>query len=614
MPRRVSWREKAVRVDAAEGEEVVSSLKSFDIDKSQTMACTLCPEAAHKMRYRLLVCSSEACVEVSGVKCAWRGKIVTCLETEHVSIFEFGDHNTLASSPRCKKLTTTQKAFCRELAENHLRPMRIRHALSRKFGTPLEELAPLKTVQNFVNHYGRTKMENHDRVDELRAWIHEHAFNGSELMTQPFTFGWEMDNAGEPVVGNGSDERPFIIGLSTKALMLRLLVPTDSFIFHLDATYKMNQCDYSVLVIGLSDRSRRFHLVALFIISQETQPVFEAALLSLRRLYYWVTQKNLVVQYAMADGDRAQCNALAAVFGDNPGYRFLMCFFHVMKKVQEHVKLFSSGTQASILRDIYDLHFARTHSDFLRMRNAILKRWVREFGALPFAKYMCGQWLTGNFTSWLAYMTPPGFATTNNPAETFNALLKRDYTLRRRLKMGSLLRELSACCQDQSSSVRAFEFGVVPTATLARRVSELKRANLLGLAEGQTVDGALTGDQTILLVVSLRAPRVIVTPNKRSEEGIAVSAQMGANYARMEVEMQPWGGWPVDVERQWCPCNYGFVFGSCIHVLFALRCTANVDSSGRDILVSRRKRKRTTVSVIDNTGRPRSNGPALSFE
>ncbi|KAE9333742.1 hypothetical protein PR003_g13868 [Phytophthora rubi] len=104
---------------------------------------------------------------------------------------------------------------------------------------------------------------------------------------------------------------------------------------------------------------------------------------------------------------------------------------------------------------------------------------------------------------------------------------------------------------------------------------------------------ALTGDETILLVVSLRAPRVIVAPNKRSEEGIAVSARMGANYARMEVEMQPWGGWPVDAERQWCPCNY---------------------CSGRDILVSRRKRKRTAVSVIDNTGRPRSNGPALSLE
>ncbi|KAG3187085.1 hypothetical protein C6341_g3457 [Phytophthora cactorum] len=206
-----------------------------------------------------------------------------------------------------------------------------------------------------------------------------------------------------------------------------------------------------------------------------------------------------------------------------------MCFFHVMKKVQEHIKPLASGAQATVLRDIYDPHFARTHSAFLELRNTILRRW--------------------------AYLTPTGFATTNNPAETFNAVLKRDYTIRRRLKMDSLLRELSACWQDQSSSVRAFGFDVVPTATLARRVSELICAKLLGLAEGQTVDGALTGCQSTLRVVSLRAPRVMVAPNKRSEEGIALSAQLGANYARMEVDGQPWPGGQVDVDRQYCSCG-----------------------------------------------------------
>ncbi|RLN44479.1 hypothetical protein BBJ28_00023857 [Nothophytophthora sp. Chile5] len=460
----------------------------------------------------------------------------------------------MASTPARKKLTTTQKAFCRELAENHLRPMGIRHALARKFSTPLEELPTLKTVQNFVNHHGRTQMQNHDRVDELRTWIRERAYNGSGLTNQAFTFAWEMDNTGKPIVGNGSDEKPFLVGLSTKALMLRLMVPPDSFIIHVDATYKMSQCDYPVLVVGLSDRSCKSHLVALFIISQETQPVLQAALLSLRRLYYWITQKYLIVRFAMADGDKAQCNALAAVFGDNPAFCFLMCFFHVMKKVQQHIKALSSVAQASILRDIYDLHFARTHSAFLQMRDAF----------------------------------------------TFNTLLKRDYTLRRRLKVGSLLRELGACCQDQSISVRAFEFVVLPTTTHARRVSELMRAKLLGLAEGENVNGSIAGSQTTVQVMSLRDPRVIVAPNRRSKEAIAVTAQMGANYARMEVEGQPWGGWAVDVERQWCPCNYWFVFDSFIHVLFALRSTASVDSRGHEILIDRRKRRRGRVAVIDN--------------
>uniref|UniRef100_H3GHY2 MULE transposase domain-containing protein n=1 Tax=Phytophthora ramorum TaxID=164328 RepID=H3GHY2_PHYRM len=557
MPRRVRWELKAADVEAVEADEMVAQMPAFDIDKSQTMACTRCKDAEHKMRYRLLLCSSEACSDASDVKCAWRGKMVTCLESQHVSIFEYGDHNSEVSTPPTrKKLSATQKAVCRELAENHLRPMRIRHALARKFATPLEELPTLKTVQNFVNHHGRTEMQNHDRVAELRSWIHECAYDGSELMNQVFTFTWELDDTGKPVIGNGSDEKPFLVGLSTKALMLRLIVPPDSFILHVDATYKLSQCGYPVLVVGVSDRSRKFHLVALFIISQETQPVLQSALLSLRRTYSWITQKQLVVRFAMADGDKAQSNALAAMFGDNPAYCFLMCFFHVMKKVQEHLKPLSSLAQAAILRDIYDLHFARCHSVVLQMLDASARRWVQDPEMVPFARYVIAQWMTGTFTRWQAYHTPTGFATTNNRCETFNAVLKRDYTLRRWLKVGSLLRELASCCQDQSGSVRAFEFVVLPPDTLIRRVSELMRLKLLGLAEGENVDESTAGSRTTVQVVSLRAPRVIMAPNMRSEEAIAVTSQMGVNYSRMEVEGQPWSGWTVDVERQWCPCNY----------------------------------------------------------
>eukprot|EP00644_Phytophthora_capsici_P010919 jgi/Phyca11/104701/e_gw1.9.628.1 len=258
--------------------------------------------------------------------------MVTCLDNEHASIFEFGQHSSPAATPASKKLTFRHKAFCRDLAEQHLRPIRTRHALARKFGAPLEELPALKT--------------------ELAAWIRDHAYTGREGMAEPFTFAWHMDNQGKPIIGNGSGKRPFLVGISTKALLLRLSEAPESFILHLDGTYKTNQIDYPVLVIGVSDRSRRFHLVALFVMSQETQPIFQAALITLRRVYGWVTDKYLSVCYAMVDADRAQYNALAAVFGDSPKYQFLMCFFHVMKHIQERVKILSSGAQARVLRAI----------------------------------------------------------------------------------------------------------------------------------------------------------------------------------------------------------------------------------------------------------------------
>ncbi|KAG2874446.1 hypothetical protein PC116_g27434 [Phytophthora cactorum] len=68
----------------------------------------------------------------------------------------------------------------------------------------------------------------------------------------------------------------------------------------------MNHRGYPVVVVGISDRARVFHLVAVFTVSQETQPVLEAVLLSLRRLFYCITNKDLLVRYAMADADHAQ--------------------------------------------------------------------------------------------------------------------------------------------------------------------------------------------------------------------------------------------------------------------------------------------------------------------
>ncbi|KAG2937129.1 hypothetical protein PC128_g1499 [Phytophthora cactorum] len=140
-------------------------------------------------------------------------------------------------------------------------------------------------------------------------------------MTQTFTFGWEMDNAGKPIVGNGADEKPFIVGLSTKALMLRLMVPPESFIMHLDGMYKMNQCEYPVLVVGVSDRSRRFRWWLCSLSLKRSNTFF-------RSLYY------LYVHYTLDDPETFDCevrigrrgqsavHGLAAVFGDNPASRF----------------------------------------------------------------------------------------------------------------------------------------------------------------------------------------------------------------------------------------------------------------------------------------------------
>ncbi|POM60595.1 hypothetical protein PHPALM_30533 [Phytophthora palmivora] len=185
MPKLIPWQDTALGIDGNSADVVLDGMKAFEITKSNKMACTVCSDVEpHHIRHRLLECCSQAC------------------ETETLNGY---------SSPKKKKLSATQNAFCRDLSEHHLRPIRIRHAMARKFDTNLEDLPALSTIQNFVNHHARTKLENNDRVDGVKEWIHAHAFTGGEATTQPFTFGWDLDSESKPVVGNGSEERPFMI-------------------------------------------------------------------------------------------------------------------------------------------------------------------------------------------------------------------------------------------------------------------------------------------------------------------------------------------------------------------------------------------------------------------
>ncbi|OWZ22015.1 hypothetical protein PHMEG_0003331 [Phytophthora megakarya] len=249
MPKRIAWHEVALGANAATAEAVLNGMKAFEITKIITLACTMCAEVElNKLRYGLLECSSEACESASEFACDWRGKMVTCLTSEVAPIYAVRVHTTEARDPKKKKRIATQKAFCRDLTEHHLRPVRIRHAMSRNFDTLLSDLPALSTIQNFVNVYARTTLGNNDRVDDVRAWIYTHAYTNA---------------------------------------------------------------------------------AAIFFRLGKTQLGFQSALMSLKRLYFWVTGRELQVQFTMGDADKAQNNALNAVFGGNNGFKTLMWFFHV---------------------------------------------------------------------------------------------------------------------------------------------------------------------------------------------------------------------------------------------------------------------------------------------
>ncbi|KAE9104336.1 hypothetical protein PF006_g21933 [Phytophthora fragariae] len=296
---------------------LLESLKDYVVSKSGLSPCSLCTEPTpHNMRTRLLTCKCKACKTVAPyAHCPWKGKAQTCILSNVVRISEASQHVSPLRPPREARLTEEMKAFARDMCTYNHKHMSIYNGIIRRFQVSEAAMSKLATVQRFVQHYRHAHLGGSDFLDDVAAKVWEHAYQGDEESSKPFTFTWRSDANGNPIVGRGSDAEAFIVGMSSKQLLHRLDRDPSAHVLHLDATYKLSQVEYPIMVVGVSDCMSSFHLVAFFIMSQQTQHHFAEALAMLRRMYTMVTNKQLSTRFVMADADIAQRNAVDSVLG-----------------------------------------------------------------------------------------------------------------------------------------------------------------------------------------------------------------------------------------------------------------------------------------------------------
>ncbi|ETI49237.1 hypothetical protein F443_06837 [Phytophthora nicotianae P1569] len=124
-----------------------------------------------------------------------------------------------------------------------------------------------------------------------------------------FTFGYNVNEDGTPAIGEGVDDDPTIVGISTPCVV-EMLRYAAKYVLHIDTTYKLDQSGYPVLVLGISDQSRSFHLVAMFVTSQQTGGLISMALQSVFDVFKVITGNYPDIRYCVADTDKAQYNAV----------------------------------------------------------------------------------------------------------------------------------------------------------------------------------------------------------------------------------------------------------------------------------------------------------------
>ncbi|RLN73693.1 hypothetical protein BBJ28_00022442 [Nothophytophthora sp. Chile5] len=248
------------------------------------------------------------------------------------------------------------KKSARDWAKQGLRPVQIWHSLLQHFNLDETTEPPLSVAQRFVYHYVAKQLGGSDLVAVVSLKARSAGFTCQEGETAAFAFSWRSDREGKPVVGDGNDANPFVIGISTKKLLRQADRDPSSFVLHLDATFKLTQVGYPVIVVGISDQARRFHLLAVFIVSQQQQAQKTEVLSLLARVFATVTGNPLRVKWGMGDADVAQWNALQEVFGgEGSSFRFMMCFFNVAKKVYEKTRALDSRVAGMFLRHVHEL-------------------------------------------------------------------------------------------------------------------------------------------------------------------------------------------------------------------------------------------------------------------
>lgn len=455
-------------------------------------------------------------------------------------------------------------------------------------------------------------LSRQDDASEL-APVNSEQFTGRESYdrnlhgNQPFAFGFDVNMDGYPQIGNGSTSNLMQTVVTTRALLMRLQM-AQSQTLHVDATFKLSKTGYSVIVVGVSDSARSFHLIAVFITSQLTAALYAKAMGSLMDEYKRDKGEAPLFYRVMTDADDALRNGLDNAFADRrispPTY--LMCFFHVMMRVRTRTAGLSNEEARAAKDIVYVMHMSASEEEFQVECAAAQRRCNTTKGLSEFWAYFRHQWIISRFGKWQAFRSPRSTANTNNPVEQFNRTIKRDYALRALLPASSLFSKLQLMARTKSTFAQAMASDLQPSAETLRRYRQLDTASLLltSIPVRSSISFHITKDPKVVCVQQSRAH--ILGERRRTRRRTNYSTEQSQRMLNFEIHRQPQDGWSVNVSTTTCGCTIANRNGFCVHLVAA--CAAlHRAIYGRT--VTERFVDRWVTSGGADVGRPRYVGP-----
>ena len=123
------------------------------------------------------------------------------------------------------------------------------------------------------------------------------------------------------------------------------------------------------------------------------------------------------------DASHSEANAAISFFG--PNIVILMCWFHMIFNVKKHesLKEVPPILKDMVITDLTRLHYCLEY-EYETFKKLVFDKWNSYPELKHFIAYVIPQWFEGTFCNWHIFKSPPGFANTNNPMESFNKIIK----------------------------------------------------------------------------------------------------------------------------------------------------------------------------------------------
>ncbi|KAH7708369.1 hypothetical protein AAVH_24386 [Aphelenchoides avenae] len=289
-----------------------------------------------------------------------------------------------------------------QMTKQGLTPKRIHVQFTEE---KVDPLPALEKIQWFVS---RQRKSNSEPVtdNQLREYCELHSQEPADE-NQAFVLAYDIASTSS-----------FYIVWTTKKLLQRQL---ESKQLQADATSSVNWHNWPLLVLGLSDLNRHCIATMLAVGKSEDTYVYSGVFLALKNRGY-------NPESVLGDGAGAITAAAKRHF---PRALRLMCFPHLIRRVDVHKKSMPQELQEAFRSDICMLQYSRNEVEFRRLSKLMVTVWMdaAHHSVPEFATYFNDTWLESDLNRWSEGESQS--CLNNNGIESVNLRIKSDHTVRK---------------------------------------------------------------------------------------------------------------------------------------------------------------------------------------